>query len=159
MTTNTDQCEKDATQLSFDITRQFITITLGGIGFAVGLAGASGAVVSVVLFWAILIIFGLSTLFGLLFLMHGVHRLHVVKSYNVYARGLRITSACQILLAFFGVTLLCFFFQPSSGPPQKRIEVKTEKDVIMYPHSPNENYTIKIKDGEVVFSTVEVFQN
>ena len=157
MTENTNPCEKDATQLSFDITRQFITIALGGIAFVAGLAGASATTASTVLFWAILIVFGLSTLFGLLFLMHGVHRLHVAKSYNVYAKGLRITSACQIVLAFFGVILLCFFFQPPSGSPTRMIEIKTEKDVIAYPHSPNESYTIKIKDGEVAFSTENSF--
>ena len=49
-------------------------LAIAGIAFVVGLSGTTTGL-SAILFWTILIVFGLSVLFGLLFLMHGVHRL------------------------------------------------------------------------------------
>ena len=65
------------------------------------------------LFWTTLSAFGLSMVFGLLFIMHSIYRLHCEKTYSVYSIGLRFMSILQILLVFLGAVLFCFFILAS----------------------------------------------
>ena len=148
--------EQDAANLAFDLTRQFITLAVGGIGFAVGIHHAAPTAASAVMFWAILSVFGGSAIFGLAFLMHGIGRLYQDKSYDVYATGLRVLSILQILLVAFGGILLCSFLGKSTGVPNDAtngsIQVKVGDDLLTYPHETDKNYTIGIENGKVNFS-------
>ena len=147
--------ERDAAGLAFDLTRQFIAIALGGIGFIVGLHYASPSTISTLMFWATLTVFGVSAVFGLVFLMHGVSRLYNDKSYDVYATGLRITSIMQILLVLLGVTLLCLFLGSPSTQDKDSIQIRIGENLITYPHDPDRNYTIKIENDRVEFSATK----
>ena len=106
MSENTESLthKKDSMTMACDLVRQFVNIAVGGMAFAVGLALAVN--ISQVLFWSILIIFGLSVALGLLFLMHSI-ALVWVGEYNVYKWSLRWLVIGQILLVAVGVVLLC----------------------------------------------------
>ena len=54
-----DNHEQDAANLSFDLTKQFITLAIGGIAFVVGLSYSSPSAVSSVLLWLTVLVFGL----------------------------------------------------------------------------------------------------
>jgi len=95
---------KDAMTLACDLARQFVNIAVGGMAFTVGLSLA--VEISPVLFWAILIVLGLSVAAGLLFLMHSI-ALIWGGNYDIFIWTLRSLSLVQILLVAFGVLLLC----------------------------------------------------
>lgn len=93
-------CEKKAAELSFDLTKQFLSLAFAGIAFVVGLSFNSPGAVSSLMLWTVVSVFALSAALGLMFLMHGVSRLSTAKSYDVYATSLRF-------LAGFRFSWLC----------------------------------------------------
>ena len=150
--TQVSQHEQDAANLAFGMTRQFITISMGGIGFAIYTMSASS--ISSVTFWLILFLFGLSAMFGLLFLMSGVGQLSKRKSYDLYTTWLRILSGMQILLSLVGVLCLCLFIaEPTDTPTGNTIQIKSGTDSLSYPCDPGKNYTIEFENGKVSFAT------
>src|ERR1035438_9425408 len=79
----TEECEKKAAELGFDLTKQFLTLAFAGIAFVVGLSFNTPGAVSSLMLWLVIGVFGGSVLLGLLFLMRGVSLLSVEKSYNL----------------------------------------------------------------------------
>jgi hypothetical protein len=134
---------KDSATLAGDITRQFISIAFGGIGFAIGILHTSSAVILGYAAWLVLALFGLSAVFGLLFLMHLTWQVAVEKSYDIYAGGLRILSALQVSIAIAGIILLCIFFaQPDRHDDNSsRVTLDCSNGKI---------YQITVKNGQVI---------
>jgi len=52
--------EQEAAKLSFDLTKQFITLAIGGIAFVVGLSFSTPTAISSVLLWITIAVFALS---------------------------------------------------------------------------------------------------
>lgn len=156
-----DDHEKEAAKLSFDLTKQFITLAVGGIAFVVGLSYSSPAAVSSILLWGTIGMFGFSAILGLLFLMRGVNTLSVQKSYDVYATSLRVLAGLQILLVLVGVILLCpiLYERPTakaSAPETKTVQIQVgSQQTISYPIEPEKNITIEIDNGKVKFSATK----
>jgi hypothetical protein len=154
---NTSSAIKDAAYLAFDVTRQFLTIAIGGIGFTLGLAYANPAINSSLLFNASLIVYALSVASGLLFLMHSVGKLSSDRSYNIYSRGLRVLSAMQILLVVLGTILLyCILRNPPESPVRPAngvIVIQTGVNSMTYPHESGKNYSIEFNGGDILFRT------
>lgn len=156
-----DNHEQEAAKLSFDLTKQFITLAVGGIAFVVGLSYSAPTAISAVLLWSTIAVFGLSAVFGLFFLMHGVNTLSVQKSYDVYATSLRVLAALQILLVLGGVILLCpiLYHRPATKPAAtdtKAIQVQLAPgQTLSYPVETDKNYTIEIENGKVKFSATK----
>ena len=152
--------EQEAAKLSFDITKQFITIAVGGIAFVVGLSVSSPTTISSFLLWATIGIFVVSAGFGLLFLMHGVNTLSIKKSYDVYATGLRFLSIFQILLVLLGVILLFPILYNRPAPPTSsqagdvRIQLSPQQS-ISYPVPADKNYVIEIDGNKVKISATK----
>jgi len=149
--------EQEAAKLAFDITKQFITIAIGGIAFVVGLYSSSPTAVSSFLLWTTVVVFGLSALFGLVFLMHGVSLLSIDKSYDVYATGLRFLSIFQIVLVFLGVILFfpILYKRPTSPLPSENGEIRIQlspQQSISYPVPVDKNYVIEIDGTKVKIS-------
>ena len=147
-----DDHEQEAAKLGFDITKQFLTLAIGGIAFVVGLSYSTPSAVSSTLLWSTVAVFGASALFGLMFLMHGVSTLSIKKSYDVYATSLRLLAVLQILLMLGGVGLLCpiLYHRPTSGAfadgKSIRIQVSPQQ-TLTYPVEPDKNYTVEIEPG------------
>lgn len=110
-------CEQEAAKLSFDVTKQFLTLAIGGIAFVVGVSFSSPNAISSFLLWFTIVVFGLSAAFGLFFLLHGVNTLSVQKSYDIYATSLRWLAGLQIVLVLFGVVLLVPILLQRRSPP------------------------------------------
>lgn len=153
--------EEEAAKLGFDLTKQFITLALGGIAFVVGLSFSTPNAVSTVLLWSTVAVFALSTVLGLAFLMHGVNILSVDRSYDIYATSLRLLSAFQIILVLIGVVLLApiLYFKPAPSTQTAAtnsitIQVDSKKS-ISYPLEPDKNYVVEIEDGKVKFSATK----
>jgi hypothetical protein len=149
-------CDQDAAHLAFDLARQFITIAIGGIGFTVGIAYASPVLFSSALIWIILLAFGATVLFGLLFIMHGIGILSQDKSYNVYIPSLRAISFIQILSAIVGIGLLCVFLRSHVNTDDEAnsndIQIKLGENILTYPNDSGKNYTIEIDKEKITFS-------
>ena len=152
---NMSQPERDAVFFFFDMTRQFITISIGAIGFLLGMFYTSSSVHSSVLFWAALVTLGASVLFGLLYFMRGVGMLSVDKVYDVYTPMLRMLSIFQITLTLLGIVLVCFIL----GSPQQTtngiISIRSGEYSLDYPHNPNKKYKIDVNAEGVSFSTTD----
>ena len=156
-----DNHEQEAAKLSFDLTKQFITLAVGGIAFVVGLSYSSPNAISSSLLWITVGVFGLSAVFGLFFLMHGVNTLSVQKSYDVYATSLRFLAALQIVLVLVGVILLCpiLYQRPATKAATndlKAIQIQVNpQQTLTFPVEVDKNYTIEIEKGKLKFSVTK----
>jgi len=151
---------EEAAKLGFDLTKQFITLAVGGIAFVVGLSFSSPTVVSSVLLWSTIAVFALSAVLGLFFLMHGVNILSVQKSYDIYATSLRFLAGLQIALVLVGMVLLCpiLYHRPAESvtTPGTNIRVQlTPQQSVSYPVEAGKNYTIEIENGKLKFSATK----
>jgi hypothetical protein len=149
--------EQEAAKLSFDLTKQFITLAIGGIAFVVGLSFSTPTAISSVLLWITIAVFALSAVFGLVFLMHGVNTLSIQKSYDIYATSLRFLASLQIILVLVGVVLLAPILYHRPAAPKsndaKSIRIKlAPHQSISYPVEAEKNYTIEIENGKLKFS-------
>lgn len=149
-----EDCEKKAADLAFDVTKQFLTLALAGIAFIVGLSFNTPGAISALMLWATVGVFGVSAVFGLLFLMRGVHQLSEKKTYDVYATSLRSLSAFQIILVLFGVVLLVPIvnMHPAKTEPESpgSIEVKGGlQQGVVYKLDPGRDVTIEVDGGKV----------
>jgi hypothetical protein len=148
--------EQEAAKLGFDVTKQFITIAISGIAFVVGLSFSTPTAISSILLWCTIGVFGLSAIFGLLFLMHGVKILGVQKSYDVYATSLRFLAIVQIALVLLGVILVFPILNSRPQLPAKgnNVEIKmTNGQSLSYPVEADKSYTIEIDGTKLKVST------
>jgi hypothetical protein len=155
-----DDHEQEAAKLSFDVTKQFITLAIGGIAFVVGLSFSTPTAISSILLWSTIVVFAASAVFGLFFLMHGVNILSVQKSYDVYATSLRFLAGLQIILVLIGVVLLCpiLYHRPAASTlkDSKNIRIQlAPQQSLSYPVEADKNYTIEIESGKVKFSATK----
>jgi hypothetical protein len=152
--------EQEAAKLGFDVTKQFITLAIGGIAFVVGLSFSTPTAISSILLWSAVVVFAISAVFGLLFLMHGVNTLSIQKSYNVNATSLRFLAGLQIILVLVGIVLLApiLYHRPvaakSNNANSIRIELAPHQS-LSYPVEPGKDYTIEIENGKVKFSAIK----
>jgi len=155
---NTDSThpERDAVYFFFDMTRQFITIAIGAIGFILGIYYAMPVTQSTTLFWITLLTLGLSVVFGLLYFMRGIGMLSDDKTYNVNTPILRIYSISQILFTLLGVLLVCCML----GSPVKakyfdsnNVVIQSGSNSVNYPITLGNKYRITVTDNEVIFET------
>jgi len=95
-----------AAELSFDLSKQFISIAFAGVAFAVGLSASNGKILLTLLFWIAVFSFALSAILGFFFLMRGASDLSQRGSFDIYQVGARWMSLFQIIFVFLGVVLL-----------------------------------------------------
>jgi hypothetical protein len=100
--------KKRAVDLSFDLSKQFISLAFAGVAFAVGLSAGNGLIVGSVLFWVVLTLFGASSIFGFVYLLRGASRLSSDKEFDIYESVCRWMAILQIVFVFVGVFLLLF---------------------------------------------------
>jgi len=67
-----DDCQKKAADLSFDLTKQLLTPAFAGMAFSVGVSFNNPGTLSDFMLWATVGAFGLSVVFGPVFLIRGV---------------------------------------------------------------------------------------
>jgi hypothetical protein len=149
-----EDCEKKAADLAFDVTKQFLTLALAGIAFVVGLSFNTPGAVSSLMLWLTVVIFGLSAVFGLFFLLHGVNLLSEKKTYDVYASSLRFLSIVQIAMVLLGAALLVpiVTMRPASrdAAASGTIEVKSgPQQGVVYRLDPGRDITIEVDGGKV----------
>jgi hypothetical protein len=145
------ECEKKAAELAFDLTKQFLTLAFAGIAFVVGLWFNTPGTVPSVLLWCVIASFGLSTVLGLGFLMHGVNLLSIQNTYDIYASSLRVLAVFQIFLVLLGSVFLVMILgghKTASKAAALSIEIKTGQQTITYPIDPNRSITIEIENGK-----------
>lgn len=151
--------QEEAAKLGFDLTKQFITLAVGGIAFVVGLSYSAPTAISSFLLWGTIGVFGCSALLGLFFLMHGVNTLSEKKSYDIYATSFRLLAASQIVLVLLGVALLCpiLYGRPATKDTaeSKQIQIKLQDQMLSYPVEADKNYTIELENGNVKFSATK----
>lgn len=94
--------------LAFDVSRQFLTLALGGIAFAIGVTGSHPDAFGTTSFWAAIGFFGLSIVAGFMFLMHAVSSLAQDKALDVYHVLPRILILIQVPAVVIGAALLLF---------------------------------------------------
>jgi hypothetical protein len=149
----TEECEKQAAELGFDLTKQFLTLAFAGIAFVVGLSFNTPSAVSSLMLWLVIGVFGGSVLLGLLFLMRGVNLLSVEKSYDIYAPSLRALAVLQILLMLIGTIFLCTILKRHSisvTPVAHNMEIKLDpQHSVVYPIDTDKNMTVEIDNGKV----------
>jgi len=151
---------EEGAKLSFDLIKQFTTLAVGGIAFVVGLSYSTPLAISPNLLWITILVFGISAVCGLVFLMHSVATLSIEKSYDVYTNTFRALSIVQILLVVGGVIMLCVILYWRPPPKQattdsKVIQVQLLDQVLTYPLEADKNYTIEIENGKIKFSATK----
>lgn len=149
----TEECEKKAAELGFDLTKQFLTLAFAGIAFVVGLSFNTPGTVSSLMLWLVVGVFGGSVVLGLLFLMRGVNQLSVERSYDIYAPSLRALAISQIVLMLIGTACLGTILKAHSSktaPVAHNMEIKLDsQQSVVYPIDPDKNTTVEIDRGKV----------
>jgi hypothetical protein len=93
-----------------DIAKQFITLALGGIAFAVGITTQDPQALQSRLFWGVIGGFAISGLLGFGFLMHGVSHMAEGKGrLNLYQGAARWVPMLQIATLCGATAALVFF--------------------------------------------------
>lgn len=154
-----EDSQKKAAELGFDLTKQFLTLAFAGIAFVVGLSFSSPDAVSSVMLWLIIATFALSAAVGLGFLMHGVNLLSVQDTYDIYASSLRFLAIVQIALVLLGVI---FLIPVVNRRPTKKanlasgsMEIRSDgQHAITYNIDPDKTVTIEIEGGKTKVTTV-----
>lgn len=153
---DTNDCQKKAAELGFDLTKQFLTFAFAGIAFVVGLSFNTPGSVSSIMFWAVVAVFGASALLGFLFLMHGVNLLSEQKTYDIYASSLRFLAILQIVLMLVGTALLFPILaarqnKKVSPPTANSIEIRVGSgQSVIYPIDPSKStFVIELDDGKL----------
>ena len=151
--------QEEAAKLGFDLTKQFITLAIGGIAFVVGMTVSNPSAISSLLLWSIIGVFALSVILGLFFLLHGVNILCIQRSYDIYATSLRFLAGAQIILVLLGVGLLVpvlYGLSPKGNEPPTGGEITIENSGgqrLSYPVDATKDYQIEMSNGRVTFST------
>ena len=148
-----DDGKKKATDLGFDLTRQFLTLAFAGIAFVVGLSFNTPGAVSSWMLWLVIGAFGGSVLLGLLFFMHSISLLNNNESYDINARSLRGLVTSQIAFMLIGMVFIGFILYghaAKSSPATHVLEIREgSARSVEYPIDPDKNVTVEI-DGEKV---------
>jgi hypothetical protein len=152
-----EDCEKKAADLSFDLTKQFLTLAFGGIAFVVGLSFSTPGAISALMLWLVVGTFGVSAALGILFLMNGVNRLGIQKSFDVYASSLRFLAILQIVTMLLGTVFLGLILKNHGIKPtdhSRTVEVKTDAaHSVTYPLDPDKDITIEIDGSRLKVTT------
>jgi hypothetical protein len=125
-----------AADLSFDLSKQFLSIAFGGLAFAIGISTADGRASSTWLFWAAVIVFALSAVLGFLFMMRGVADFSGKKSFDIFETGARLMSSFQIIFVFAGVIMLLFLHLETKRPsvsPREGVRIEFGGKMISAP--------------------------
>jgi hypothetical protein len=101
------------TDLAFEVSKQFLTLALGGVAFAIGITGSHPEAFGTIWFWLAIILFGLSIFTGFVFLMAGVSSLGQDKAFDVYRPFHRMLSIIQVLSIVAGASLLLYIHASS----------------------------------------------
>lgn len=143
-----DQVSKGQ-DLAFDVSRQFLTLSLGGIGFAVGVTGQQPEVFLTCIFWVAILSFVFSMALGFMFLMNGVSTLGQGQGFDVYGRLPRTLSGLQVIFVLVGsVLILVIHSQTVSTVPKVT-------NVVVEVASSGEKTSLSAPAGSTVELTVE----
>lgn len=155
----TDECEKKAVELGFDLTKQFLTLAFAGIAFVVGLSFSTPSAVSSLMFWLVVASFGLSAVLGLLFLMHGVSTLAIEKTYDIYSVWLQRLAISQISLVLIGTALLVPILSAprrnATQPSTLRVEIRNPQQTVVYPIDQNRDVAIDINGANIKVTPIQ----
>lgn len=93
-------------EISFDLSKQFLSISFAGIAFAIGLSTSDGDTRASWMFWVSIAFFALSSILGLLFMMRGAADFSEDGKFNIFDTCPRVLSIAQIILLVVGTALL-----------------------------------------------------
>jgi hypothetical protein len=110
--------------LAADIAKQLLTLSLGGIAFAVGITTTDAKALHEDLFWWLIATFGVSTILGFVFLMIGVSGYAKGKEVDVYKGPARFLPLLQIILLVAGTGLLLYFHVETATRKAGELETK-----------------------------------
>lgn len=136
-----------AAELSFDLSKQFISLAFAGVAFAIGLSTANGNIASTLFFWGAVILFALSAILGFLFLMRGASDFSIKGDFDIYEKGARIMSLFQIVFVFLGVVLL-LWLHLSSVKQNPQLQISIDPKVII--ENPGSTVKIKVEPNNVI---------
>jgi hypothetical protein len=151
--------KKRAVEVSFDLSKQFISLAFAGVAFAVGLSAGNGSAVSSILFWVVITFFAVSSILGFLYLMRGASSLSADKEFDIYETTCRLWAVLQILLVFFGVALLLILHlklnKKDTSGSGSNIEVTVNQNKLQYQVPDGKDIKIVLdKDGKLDFQAI-----
>jgi hypothetical protein len=106
---NNSDSHKESAKLAIELTKQFITLAVGAIGFVIGLLSSNLDLMPKTVSVACLIGFAASVVCGLFFFMCAVGEINLNSNFDVYHSRLRFFGAGQLFLFLLCVAMLGFF--------------------------------------------------
>ena len=100
--------QKDACQYSIEISKQFITLSTAGAAFSTTVLLSNIHNVPEVPLRSSLVLFAISILLGLLFLMKLMGEIRLNNNYDVYLTSLRWLAVLQMILFLVGIVVVAF---------------------------------------------------
>ena len=99
---------KDSCNYSVDLSKLFITLSVAGIGFVVSQVISADSGNKIFLDYLAIILFGISTATGLVFLMGVIGHINRDANYDVYTTFHRIMSLFQIIMFLAGIGIVAW---------------------------------------------------
>lgn len=152
--------KKRAVEVSFDLSKQFISLAFAGVAFAVGLSAGNGMIATSLLFWAVIALFAASSLLGFLYLMRGAASLSADKEFDIYETICRIWAILQIVFVFVGVAFLLvlhlkFNKKETADSAGSNIELTVNQNKLRYKVPTGKDIRVVLdKDGKLDFQVV-----
>ncbi len=148
------ECDKLSGQYAADVSKQIITLGTGALGFscAVYMNGKIEPWLAI----ASMSAFGITILFGILFIMRMVGKLGLDSEIKVYGKGLRLLSILQIVSFLLGITFISISVMRFKGANSdaNHISIKTSAGQFEYPNASSQGVKITIStDGKIDFET------
>ncbi len=134
--------------LAVDIAKQLLTLSLGGIAFAVGITTTDAKALHEDSFWYVIGTYGGSTLLGFLFLMYGVSRYAKGVELKVYEGAARFLPLIQMILLVGGTWLLLNFHVEAASRRAGDLETK------LTVHQAGKDTAISLQPGKAVTLTI-----
>lgn len=146
-----------AQELAFDISRQFMTFAVAGIGFAIAVTGEHPDAYSAKSFAVGIGLFVLGVVAGLAFLMHGVSKFSEKMPLDVYSALPRWLSLIQIFSVAGGASLILYLHLSTltspAPPPEVIVDITVggKKSSVLAPAGSKVEAAVSL-DGTVVFT-------
>jgi len=155
--TKDEQHHRDSCSYSVDISKQFLSFGVAGVGFIIGMAFKSEYLISPAWYWTGSL-FIASIACGLLYLMSVVAHVNQCKNYDVYTGLLKSFSLLQIVIFILALVLLTVITLQMVGSIDNKINkpnvsIQFDKKSIELLIPDTKKATIKItgNDAEVIF--------
>ncbi len=145
---------KESCKYAVEISKQFMTLGVAAIAFVVSLLLAEKFIISKDCSYTLMVILGISVLFGIIFLMSVVGHINRTENYDVYTGKLRFFASGQVILFFVAMVVIGYsvvnYPIKQTGPNTANMTILIKDKQVTYPIPTGADISVKIDEKDNV---------